>query len=98
MVGSLAETASASGAGYTLSSVSGLSYGASAGFRFDLDQDFFLDISADLFSSPLFQTTKSETVDGSGAKTSESESTTTSISLDSVGSSDDLTVAVGMKL
>ncbi len=92
------ESATLSSGGYSQTSVSGLFYGASSGFRFDLDQDFFLDVSADLFNAPLFSTAKTKVVNSAGTTTSETEESTMALQLDTIGTTSNLEVAVGMKL
>jgi len=94
-------TASVNGLAYTENETSGLFYEGYAGFRFGLDSVIFLDLEANLFSSALTATTRSETVspDGAGGTTTtKSETSRTEVYVDTRDPFSSFVVSLGVKI
>ena len=86
--------------GYEQTSISGLYYGANAGIRAGLGDNFFVELELPFFESPLFSVAKTETVRQSGGTTttSKEENTETALYVSSVAKITDARLGIGMKL
>ena len=86
--------------GYVQTTESGLYYGANAGIRAGLGDNFFVELELPFFSSPLFAVTKTETVTQTGntSTSSKNETTETALYASSSGQLNDVRLGVGMKL
>lgn len=86
--------------GYVQVSQSGLYYGANAGIRAGLGDNFFVELELPFFESPLFAVTKTESVTqvGNSSTTSKDENTETALYVSSVAKFTDARLGVGMRL
>jgi hypothetical protein len=86
--------------GYTQVTKSGLYYGANAGIRAGLGENFFVELELPFFESPLFAVTKTETVEqvGDAKTTSTEENTETALYVRSSANLMDARLGVGMRL
>lgn len=86
--------------GYSETTKSGLYYGANAGIRAGLGNDFFVELEFEFFESPLFAVTKVETVtsvDGAN-QTKKNETTESAIFAKSSVNFDEAKIGIGMLL
>lgn len=86
--------------GYSETTKSGLYYGANAGIRAGLGNNFFIELEFDFFESPLFAVTKVETVTsiGGAKSTSKNETTESAIFAKSSVKFDEAKIGIGMLL
>ncbi len=86
--------------GYTQTSTSGVFYGANAGIRAGLGDNFFVELELPFFQSPLFSVTKTEKVDqiGGSKSTATDENTETALFVQSSARLMDARLGVGMRL
>lgn len=86
--------------GYRQTTTSGLYYGANAGIRAGLGDNFFVELELPFFDSPLFAVTKTETVTQNGGATTSSkeENTETALYISSVAKLTEAKVGLGMLL
>lgn len=86
--------------GYSETTKSGLYYGANAGIRAGLGNNFFVELEFDFFESPLFAVTKVETVTSAGGinSTAKNETTESAIFAKSSVKFDEAKIGIGMLL
>lgn len=86
--------------GYSETTKSGLYYGANAGIRAGLGNNFFVELEFDFFESPLFAVTKVETVTSTDGvnNTAKNETTESAIFAKSSVKFDEAKIGVGMLL
>lgn len=86
--------------GYQETSKSGLYYGANAGIRAGLGNNFFVELEFDFFESPLFAVTKTEkvAVNGGVKTTTKNETTESSVFAKSSVNFNQAKIGIGMLL
>jgi hypothetical protein len=86
--------------GYSETTKSGLYYGANAGLRAGLGNNFFVELEFDFFESPLFAVTKVETVTSAAGvnSTAKNETTESAIFAKSSVKFDEAKIGIGMLL